>query len=422
MTEPAGDCRGDASQMSRGHFHREETYRATREPVGSAHTLNPDAYRLNEFHEAEREAVFSHSWVCVGYTSQLREPGATLVTTVGDQPILLTCDKAGEINAFYNVCRHRGSLLVEADRSEKSVPQTVIRCPYHSWGYSLSGELLGAPYFTNDDPLADSAACAACDMKAFRKEDYGLLRVSVATWGCFVFVNLDARARPLAEWLGDLPHRLASYPLQELRLHKRQTLQVNANWKLVAENFMEYYHLPWVHPELNTVSNLDNHRRFQGPRMYTSMCTRPLAGAGLPIDPGVLPDMPGIGAVDASTASWVLIVPNIALFLLPHHLFTLLLKPHGIARTIEHADMLVHPRSLEADGAGPALDAIFRFWDLVNGQDIAAVERVQRGIQARAFQGGRMCFQFEESIHRFQNMMIDLMTGNQRIPPGDDDH
>src|SRR5262245_46972386 len=349
MTEPAGNCRVDASQMPNGHFHREETYRATREPVGSAHTLNPDAYRLKEFHEAERDAVFSHSWVCVGYTSQLREPGATLVTTVGDQPILLTCDRSGAINAFYNVCRHRGSLLVEANGSQKTGLQTVLRCPYHSWGYSLSGELLGAPYFANGEPLADSAACATCDMKAFRKEDYGLLRVPVATWGCFVFVNLDPNARSLAEWLGDLPRRLTSYPLDELRLVKRKRFDLEANWKLVAENFMEYYHLPWVHPELNTVSTLDNHHRFQGPGMYTGMLTRPLAAAGLPIDPGVLPDMPGISAVDAQTAYWVLIVPNIALFLLPHHLFTLLLKPDGIGRTIEHADMLVHPSALEAD-------------------------------------------------------------------------
>ena len=116
----------------------------------------------------------------------------------------------------------------------------------------------------------------------------------------------------------------------------------------------------------------------------------------------------------------MLIVPNIALFLLPHHLFTLLLKPDGIGHTVECADMLVHPRSLEAEGAERTIDAIFAFWDMVNSQDIAAVERVQRGIQARAYQGGRMCFRFEESMHRFQNIVIDLRTGNQRTPPGDD--
>src|SRR5207302_11374514 len=125
--------------------------------------------------------------------------------------------------------------------SQKTAPQTLLRCPYHSWGYSLSGELLGAPYFADHEPLADSAACFAPNGTTFRKEEFGLLRVSVATWGCFVFVNLDPTARSLAEWLGDLPRRLSGYPLHELRLLKRKTLRINANWKLVAENFMEYY-------------------------------------------------------------------------------------------------------------------------------------------------------------------------------------
>ena len=195
---------------------------------------------------------------------------------------------------------------------------------------------------------------------------------------------------------------------------------MNANWKLIAENFMEYYHLPWVHPELNTVSTLDNHQRCQGPGMYTGMCTHPLTCADLPIDPGLLPNIPGISEHDSKTAYWVLIVPNVALFLLPHHLFTLIINPDGVGRTIEYADLLVHPATLESPGAEASLDAVFRFWELVNHQDIGAVERVQRGIQAKQYQGGRMCFKFEESIHRFQNILIDLMTGNERTPPGDE--
>jgi choline monooxygenase len=219
--------------------------------------------------------------------------------------------------------------------------------------------------------------------------------------------------------LGDLPTRLKSYPLADFQLHRRKLFEINANWKLVAENFTEYYHLPWVHPELNTVSTLDNHQRWQGPGMYTGMCTHPLTKQDLPIDPGVLPPTPGIGEHDANTAYWVLIAPNLALFLLPHHLFTLIINPGGFDRTTEYADLLVHPASLEAPGAEGALDAIFQFWAMVNQQDVAAVERVQRGIQAKPYQGGRMCFKFEESIHRFQNMIIDLMTGKVRTPPGD---
>jgi choline monooxygenase len=150
------------------------------------------------------------------------------------------------------------------------------------------------------------------------------------------------------------------------------------------------------------------------------MSTRPLTAADLPIDPGVLPNIPGISNDDAETAYWVLIVPNIALFVLPHHLFTLIINPDSVGRSIEYADLLVHPSSLESPDADLSLDKIFRFWDLVNQQDIVAVERVQRGIQSQPYQGGRMCFQFEESIYRFQNIIIDLMTGKERTPAGDD--
>src|SRR5262249_50779597 len=147
MPYPVGSHSRDPVQNGRARFQQEESYRATRRPVDSACSLNPDAYRSKEFHECERDAVFSRSWVCVGDTSQLCETRNTMVTTVGDQPILLTCDKSGTINAFYNVCRHRGSILVEAGGHQTTGPQRVLRCPYHSWGYSLSGELLGAPYF-----------------------------------------------------------------------------------------------------------------------------------------------------------------------------------------------------------------------------------------------------------------------------------
>ena len=174
-----------------GRYCSEATYSATRKPVDSAFTLTPDAYRLQEFYEAESQQVFCKGWVCVGYTSQLRHPGDKLVATVGGQPILLTCDKQRAIHAFYNVCRHRGSMLVEENDCSN-----VIRCPYHSWGYGLDGKLLGAPYFADNEPLAEAAASAVREMKSFCKEDFGLLPVRVETWGCLVFVNLDDHARP----------------------------------------------------------------------------------------------------------------------------------------------------------------------------------------------------------------------------------
>ena len=141
-------------------------------------------------------------------------------------------------------------------------------------------------------------------------------------------------------------------------------------------------------------------------------------------DPSVvtfdLPVMPGLNPREAQSAYWILLFPNLALFLLPNHLFTLLFFPDGPGRTNESADLLVHPSALDVPDSAAKQDAILSFWGMVNQQDIAAVEGVQKGIQAKAYPGGRMCYRFEEPIHRFQNMVIDRMTSTDRIPAGDE--
>ena len=402
------------TSMPRHRYLDPDTYRNTRQSVDRAMTLIPDAYRTPEFYELELEQVWEKSWVCVGYTSQLREPGDVLVAQIGRQPIIVTRTKKSELRAFYNVCRHRGSQLIAENGKHD-----VIRCPYHCWGYSLEGDLLGAPYFKGlDVPPDQQAHFDTSEVKEFHKEDYPLLPVRVGSWGCFVYVNLDPHAPPLETWLGDLPQRYARFPLDKLQLVKRQKLTIDCNWKLIAENFMEYYHLPWVHPDLCNVSGFKDHHRYQGPGMYTGMCTSPLTYDSNTVQLD-LPPMPGLNATEANSAYWVWQFPNVAWFLLPNHLFTLMIFPDGHGHTTEYADFLVYPDAYDAPNADATINGIANFWDMVNRQDISAVERVNRGLQSKAYQGGRMCFHFEESVHRFQNMVIDRMLGIDRIPPGD---
>lgn len=412
MVSNASPANGQPLHPTTPDYTRTDTYRATRVPVELATTLIPDAYRSEAFYTIEQDRVFTRGWVCVGYTDQVRQPGDTFICTVAGQPLLLTRDRDGRLRAFYNVCRHRGSQLLTCDGH-----QGVIRCPYHHWGYGLDGQLLGTPYFKGMDiPTDQQEAFRLAEVKNFDKRDYGLLPVRADSWGCFAFVNLDGQARPLRDWLGDLPGRLSRHPLDALRLVRRRPFRIQANWKLIAENFMEYYHLPWVHPELCNVSGFKDHYRYQGPGMYTGMTTSPLTR-----DPSTvsfdLPVMPGLNETEAVSAYWILICPNLALFLLPNHLFTLLFHPDGVGRTIESADLLVHPTALDAPDAEREIDKVLSFWAMVNDQDVRAVELVHNGLQARAYPGGRMCFHFEEPVHRYQNMVIELMTG-QPPPAG----
>ena len=390
-------------------FTKEETYLATRLPIETAMTLMAEAYRSERFYELEADRVFGKSWVCVGYTSQLTNPGDLFVTSVADQPILLTKDKTSTIRGFYNVCRHRGSLLVDQDGNHNS-----IRCPYHSWTYSLEGHLLGTPYCkskngSEEDCLSD---------KEFNKTDFPLFSINVEVWGCFIFVNLGTNPIPLKEWLGDLPERLQRYPLADLTLAGRKHYKLKANWKIVAENFTENYHLRWVHPKLFQFSRLENKHRCQGPGMYNGWCTSPLTPDPTTMNLKLAP-YPTLNETEKTSAFFFLVFPNLCLFVLPDHIFALLYQPNGTGETQETGDMLILPSTIQDPDNQKLLNKIHDFWDEVNKEDQIAVERVQAGMCAKVYQGGRINPQFEEPVHRFQNMVIDCMIGKISIPPGD---
>jgi choline monooxygenase len=320
------------------------------------------------------------------------------------------------LRAFHNVCRHRGSRLIAESTNCK-----VIRCPYHGWGYSLDGRLLGTPYFQGLDVPAEVAG--QCQMTPgvaadFCKDAYPLLPAQLATWGGLICVNLATDPTPFDRWIGDLPQRFCRHPLHEMQRVRRRTYEIQANWKLIAENFMEYYHLPWGHPELCNVSGFDNHYRYQGPGMYTGMGTIPLTS-----DPNTirfdLPTMPELNRTESQSAYFILLFPNIALWIFPHHLVTLLYRPIAVDRTLEYLDVLVHPSATSATDFDAALDRIMDFWCFVNDQDVRLVENVQLGLRSEVYPGGRLCYHFEEPVHRFQNMVADLMIGALRVPLGD---
>ena len=163
---------------------------------------------------------------------------------------MIVCrNRDGELRAHHNVCRHRGAQLVQD--GERGRRERFFQCPYHAWAYDLDGACLGTPLTVEAGiPEDQRGAFDMSSVAAFDKADHGLFPVRVDSWGCLVFVCLDADAPPLADELGDLPERLSGQELAEHQLLRRVDYSIAANWKLVAENFMEYYHLPWVHPGL----------------------------------------------------------------------------------------------------------------------------------------------------------------------------
>jgi choline monooxygenase len=402
-------------------FTREETYAATRLPVDLASTLIPDAYTSPEFHALELERIFGRSWVPVCVTDEVAEPGSFVVVELAGRSLIVCRNRVGELRAHHNVCRHRGTRICSEERGRV---ERFFQCPYHAWAYDLDGACLGTPLFTPAAGIPDDQQDAfdMSDVVAFDKADYSLYPARIDSWGGLVLVCLDPEAPSLADELGDLPERLAGYRLGEHRLLRRVEYEIAANWKLVGENFMEYYHLPWVHPGLVKVSPLKAHHRWQGTGMYVGFCTSPIAAN---TDDGGWQGIPTLSTLDeddATSARFVWLFPSIAVNALPNHTFLLLTRPASATSTHEVAYLLAHPES--TDRAGDVLeretDALLAFWDEVNREDIAIVERVQAGLADPAYTGGRMCYRFEESVHRFQNMVIDRVLGVRRVPEGDD--
>ncbi len=400
--------------LPREAFLREDTYARTRKPVDLAWTLIPDAYTSPEFHALEQQRIFAKNWVPVCLAEEIGKPGDFRVVEVAGRSLILTRNADGELRAFHNVCRHRGARLCDGSGHTGR----FFTCPYHNWAYDLDGACRATPHFAPADPL--QVPCDAGD-EAFDRANMGLYTARVAQWACLIFVCLDPSSPELTEELGDLPERFRAYRVGEYRIARRVDYEIKANWKLVAENFMEYYHLPSIHPALLDVSPVEAHYRWQGAGKYVGLCTWPV---GADTDDGGwrgLPPLAGITGQDADAARFAWVFPTIGISVNANHVFLLIARPTAAGITEESAYLLTHPESVAAS-ADPesATDELLRFWDTINREDIAVVERVQDGLQNTEYQGGRMCSRFEESCHRFQNMVIDAMLGLQRIPSGDD--
>ena len=312
----------------------------------------------------ERE-MLRHEWTCMGRLDELGldQPDRVAVLDFHGESIIVTHD--GELHAHANVCRHRGSQLMPADAPPCGAK--ALRCPYHSWTYALDGSLMHAPHADGIDPGA-----------------FALTSLAVDSWGGWLWVAESPRTT-LLEQLGPVPERIERYPLADLRLGLRFAYDVAANWKVIAENYNECYHCGPVHPELSRLVPA-----FAG------------GGIDIPWEDGV-PHREGAWTFTMSGTSdrapfpdldehervrhkGELIYPNLLLSLSAEHAAAFLLTPLAVDRTRIVCDLLFHPTET-AKGTFDPSDA-GDLWDLVNRQDWAICESVQRGMSSRYFTGG----------------------------------
>jgi Rieske 2Fe-2S family protein len=342
---------------------------------GLERTLPRAAYLSPEAFDEERERIFWRQWFVVGREEEVAAPGDYVVKDVAGESILVIRTRSGALAAHYNVCRHRGSQLVPDCRS--GTFPGAIRCPYHSWTYTLEGELRTAPFLDESDGLS--------------RGDLSLHPVGVDIWGGFLFVHLTPRdpAAPghsLSAQLAAVPERLRRYPLAELRVARRIAYEVRANWKVMLENYNECYHCGPVHPELCRL--VPAFRQRGGSDLDWEHGIPHRDGAWTFTASGTTNRLPfeGLSEEERTRHKGELVYPNLMLSLSAEHVAAFYVLPHGPDRTTIVNEFLFHPDEMAKPDFAPG-DAV-DFWDLVNHQDWAICESVQRGMSSRVFERG----------------------------------
>ena len=367
-------------------------------PVATARGLPNAHYISDEVFQAERDAVLFANWSAIGFARDIGPGEAMPVDFVG-QPLVAVRTREGAIKVYQNTCRHRGMILV----AEKKRIGGVIRCPYHSWCYALTGELVATPHVGGPGHNTH---------EEIRRGELGLVEIRSHVWRDIIFVNIDGQAPDFTDYAAAAIARWAEFedkPLVAGGPESVFSFDVACNWKLAVENYCESYHLPWVHPGLNSYSRLEDHYHIEEPGRFSGQGTlvyRPM----LAEDGRRFPDFERLSAKWESGAEYVALFPNVLLGVHRDHAFAIILEPKAKDRTVEH--VAIYYASDEA-ASGEAWDgkskrhaercyAVFE-------EDLFVVDGMQRGRHGRAFDGGKFSPVMDGPTHCFHHWVASQM-------------
>ena len=369
-------------------------YATSRLPAMEAETLPPWCYTARDFYELEVERIFRRVWNFIGRADHIPNPGDYFTLDLVGVPIIVVRDRAGGLRAFANSCRHRGTMLVTGEGH-----CTAFKCPYHSWVFGLEGELLSANEMQ--------------ETKDFDPSRYGLIPIKLETWGGFVFVNLDPDSASLAEYLGDLPGRLAPYNMSEMVCVRRREYDLACNWKLWIENAKESLHIATVHRKtINRYASADTagYEILEVGGQYLMTAAKHSGSMALLKDDKGFPRIETLAGRAAEGTLAPLIYPCTYLGCTIDCVWYLELLPAGPGRT-----KLIHgacfPRSrLERPDFPEVVENYYRRWDITSDEDILACELQQRGVTSPLSARGRFSYR-EALVHEIDNWVLDRLLG-----------
>ena len=338
----------------------------------------------------EQRTIFERMWFCAARASDVPRPGSFRTVTVGRENVIVSRNRAGQVTAFLNVCRHRGSRVCIEDAGEV---RRAFQCGYHAWTYDLDGKLIAAPNLTS--------------MPDIDRVEYGLRRVAVREWLGYVWVCVDEQPpsfedtvqHDVLERLGDLAS-IEQYGAAALKVGRRIRYDVAANWKLIVENFMECYHCATIHPELTEVL----------PEFVDGLAAQYFVGHGAEFGPDIagftvdgspgLQTIPGVDADHDRRYYAITVRPQVFLNLVPDHVIVHRMFPIAVDRTIVECDWLYVADVVDS---GADVKNSVELFDRVNRQDFEACERCQDGMDSRAYAGGGVLVPNEHHIAEFHD-------------------
>lgn len=377
-----------------------ETLDRVRNPIERATGLPNEHYTDRDTYEREKERILFGCWSGVAIGADVPEPGDVHPVDFAGMPLLVVRDHEGVVRVFQNTCRHRGMILVENPCNLRG----TIRCPYHSWSYNLDGSLRATPHVGGPGMNIDAN---------INRRDLGLIEIRSYLWRDIVFVNISGDAPEFPEYASLLMKRWQEH--EQPTFHGGEvssfSFDVACNWKLAVENYCESYHLPWVHPGLNSYSRLEDHYHIEEQDHFSgqgTMVYRQIEGE----NGERFPDYANLGSFWAKGAEYVSLFPNVLLAAQRDHSYVILLLPKGHERTVERVEIYYSFDWRERPELADLIARNAHQWHGVLYEDVFVVEGMQRGRHGIHFDGGKFSPVMDSPTHLFHKWVADRLQAS----------
>jgi len=364
-------------------------------PITESHGLPNECYISEDYTKIERKKLFEDKWIVVGTASSIPKKGDAKPFNFLDLPIIILRDKKNKIRVFHNVCSHRGYKILQKSCNIKN----AIRCPYHSWTYNTDGKLIATPHIGGMNKHST---------KDFDKSASSLKEIRSAVWLDLIMINISNNEIKFEKYIKPLSDRWSKFWSEKDRKlisHSNDfgyfQLRANCNWKFAIENYCESYHLPWVHPNLNSYSKIEDHYHIQGlPNRF--------AGQGTIVyNPRLkgkekFPCFPNWPKDKENIAEYVALFPNVMLGIHKDHYYAYWLEPVDHKYTIEHMEIYyVGDKAAISKIFKSLRNQNYKLWKSVQSEDVGIIEGMQEGRNSPTYNGGNFSPIMDNPTHHF---------------------